>query len=340
MRPSVTVPILLRTAILLLPVLACAPAWAQPVNDDCASALTLCAQQPLTGNNTGAVGIPGFCPGTNSVLWYTFTTNSQGGAVNVAINGLDCPVVAGMDNELSVIVLSGDGSCQPGSFTAVGNCTQDSVDFTMTTDSLSPNTQYWVLVSGVADNGATISAQCDFGVTLGGPGADIVGVDFSAGEDVEIGEGEYAELEATGGTTYTWTPNAGLSDDAIPDPVANPSETTTYTVTTQLNGCTYSDEVLVEVIRRIQPTNTFTPNGDGHNDTWTIFGIADYPACEVTIYDRWGQRVFRSVGYPEPWDGTNGGARLPMATYYYHIVLNTREGGSAAAYTGSITIVR
>lgn len=328
----------LTTALLLIAL----PAMlrAQPANDDCGSALNLCAQQPLTGNNTGAVGIPGFCPGTNSVLWYTFTTNTQGGAVEVALSGLDCPLVAGMDNELSVVVLAGDGSCQPGTFSAVSDCAQDSVDLSVTTDSLSPGTTYWVLVSGAADNGATISAQCDFSVAVSGPGADVVGVDFSAGPDVEIGEGELVQLEATGGTSYTWTPNAGLNADDIPDPVASPTETTTYTVSTTINGCTYTDDVLVEVIRRILPTNTFSPNGDGINDTWTIYGIADYPSCEVTIYDRWGQRIYRDVGYDEPWDGTNRGAKLPMATYYYHIVLNTRGGTSDAAYTGSITIVR
>ena len=130
-----------------------------------------------------------------------------------------------------------------------------------------------------------------------------------------------------------------MSGNTIPDPFASPSETTTYTVTTVLNGCTYNDQVLVEVVRRIAPPNTFTPNGDGINDTWRIPGLDQYPAAEVLVYDRWGQRVYRSSGYDEPWDGTNNGARLPTATYYYHIRLNQLEGNSPP-YTGSITIVR
>lgn len=312
---------------------------AQPPNDDCSTAALLCAQQSLTGNNTGATGWPGFCPGTDNLLWYSFTTNSQGGVVNVTITGILCPGVAGMDNELSVVVLEGDGSCTPGTFNAASVCEEDSVDFTLTSGILLPNTQYWVIVAGAVNNGASIAAQCDFNIELSGPGANIVGVDFSAGEDREIGEGEVVQLEATGGTNWDWSPTSGLSANNIADPFAEPTETTTYTVTTVMNGCTYSDDVVVEVIRRIVPPNTITPNGDGMNDIWEIFGISDYPSCEVSIYDRWGQRVFRSIGYKEPFDGTRNGKELPVATYYYVIELNQLEGQSPP-FTGSITIVR
>jgi hypothetical protein len=49
--------------------------------------------------------------------------------------------------------------------------------------------------------------------------------------------------------------------------------------------------------------------------------------------------VFRSIGYKEPFDGTNNGKALPVATYYYVIELNQLEGQSPP-FTGSITIVR
>lgn len=334
---------MLRTTSLIIGWLAALLCVAQPANDDCNSSALLCANQPLTGNNTGANTWPGFCTGpgssTGAVLWYTFTTNNQGGTVDVAISGIDCPAIAGMDNELSVIVLSGDGSCLPNSFNAESICEQDSQDFVLTSDPLLPNTQYWVIVSGVQDNGATQYAQCDFTVNVTGPGADIIGVDFSAGDDLEIGEGETVQLDATGGTNYSWTPNTGLTADNIADPFATPNETTLYTVTTVIDGCTFSDEVLVEVIRLIDIINTFTPNGDGVNDTWTIRDIQDYPNARVIVYDRWGQRVYDTTGYDEPWDGTNNGAKLPTATYYYHIQLNKLEG-QVPAFVGCVSIIR
>ena len=323
-------PIAFLAAFLLAVVCA-----AQPPNDDCSTASALCAQQPIAGDNTGATGWPGFCPGTDNVLWYSFNTNSVGGLVNISIDNIDCPNVAGMDNELNVVVLSGDGSCTPGTFQSVSNCTTDSVDFTVLTgDSLLPNTQYWVIVAGAMNNGAIIPAQCGFDITVSGPGADIIGVDFDAGPNLEIGEGETVHLLATGGTSYDWSPTDGLSGNGIPDPFATPAFTTTYSVTTVINGCTYTDQVTVEVIRRIDPPTGFTPNGDGINDTWEIHGISDYPNAEVSIYDRWGQRVHHSNGYKQAFSG--GG--LPAGTYYYVIELKQLEGQSPP-YTGYVAII-
>jgi len=312
---------------------------AQPSNDDCGSAVNLCAQQPAMGNNTGATGWPGFCPGTGNVLWYTFTTNSQGGLVGIAINGINCPAVTGMDNELSVVVLAGDGSCLPGSFTAASACQSGTTDFTATAGPLTANTQYWVIVAGAVNGGATIPAQCDFTISVSGPGVDVVNVDFDAGPDEQIAEGGDVQLQATGGTTYLWTPNSGLSADDVPDPTARPTETTTYTLTTTINGCTFTDQLTVEVRRLIEPVNAITPNGDGVNDTWEIPALNQYPGCLVNIYDRWGQRVYTSTGYRTPFDGTHNGAALPTGTYYWHIELNEVKGRSAP-YTGSIAIIR
>lgn len=309
--------------------------FAQPVNDDCADALPLCDQQGLVGDNTGAVGAPGQC-NSFSTVWYTFTTNSVGGAAQVDISSINCPSVLGMGNALNVVVLSGDGSCSlPGFAVVAPGCASDTVDFSLTTTTLAPATTYWVAVGGLANNGATLPAECGFRITVSGPGVQVVDVDFDAGPDVTLAAGASTQLNAVGGSGYTWSPTSGLSGDQVPDPIAQPTETTVYTVTTQVNGCTFSDQVMVEVVRLIAPPNTITPNGDGINDVWEIPGIQDYPQADVRIFDRWGQRVFQSIGYREPFDG----AGLPMATYYWHIDLN-QLGGKAAPYTGFISIIR
>ncbi|RMG91885.1 MAG: hypothetical protein D6706_17760, partial [Chloroflexi bacterium] len=61
----------------------------------------------------------------------------------------------------------------------------------------------------------------------------------NAGPDVTICKGQSTQLSASGGVSYTWSPATGLSATNIPDPVASPQSTTTYSVTvTDANGCT------------------------------------------------------------------------------------------------------
>ena len=329
-------PLLLMMLLCMMDLVRAQP---PPPNQDCTDAALLCAQQAITGYNTGAVGWPGFCPGTSNVVWYTFTTNSVGGTVNVNITGINgCTGGVGADNELSAVVLSGNGSCTPGSFAAASLCIHDSTDFTVVSNSLLPNTQYWVIVAGEMNNGATLPGNCDFSISTGGPGANVVNVDFDAGSNVTIDEGQNTQLNATGGTSYTWSPTSGLSSNTGASPIAQPVETTTYSVTTMIGNCTYTDSVTVTVKRLIDPATAMTPNGDGINDTWTIGGIGSYPQADVSIYDRWGQRVYHSVGYKNPFDGTSKGTRLPTATYYWVIELNQLEGQSDP-YVGYLTIV-
>ena len=82
--------------------------------------------------------------------------------------------------------------------------------------------------------------------------------------------------------------------------------------------------------------NTFTPNGDGINDTWDIKYLERYPNSTVAVFNRWGQKLFSSAGYPAPWDGKYNGAVLPAGTYYYIIAL---ENG-ADIISGWVAIIR
>jgi gliding motility-associated-like protein len=82
--------------------------------------------------------------------------------------------------------------------------------------------------------------------------------------------------------------------------------------------------------------NTFTPNGDGINDTWDIKYLDYYPKSTVIIFDRWGQKVFSSIGYPIPWDGTYKGTALSSGTYYY--IIDRKNGQSVVS--GWLAIVR
>ena len=82
--------------------------------------------------------------------------------------------------------------------------------------------------------------------------------------------------------------------------------------------------------------NTFTPNGDGINDTWDLKLLYYYPRVTVNIFDRWGQKVYSSVGYSVPWDGTSRGKALPTGTYYY--LIDPQNGQQPIA--GWVAIIR
>jgi len=66
--------------------------------------------------------------------------------------------------------------------------------------------------------------------------------------DTTICEGSPAQLSATGGVSYSWSPATGLSNPAISNPIASPVVTTQYIVSgTNANGCSANDTVLVNV---------------------------------------------------------------------------------------------
>lgn len=266
---------------------------AQPTNIDCASAALLCAGQPLNGNNTGAPSFPGFCPNTAVVLWYTFNTNSIGGPVTLTVDAIDCPEVPGMDNELSAVILGGDGSCEISSFFAASACASDGDAISVYSIALAPSTQYWVMLAGVLDNGSTMPAQCGFNLTVSGEGVDVIGVDMSAGPDVTINLGESAQLQGFA-PNADWQPLTGLSANGIADPFASPDTTTLYTLTTTINGCTFTDDVLVTVIDPSSvgdnaQVDRSAPFPDPGSDHFTM--LLDGGTHIITLLDATGRRV-------------------------------------------------
>jgi gliding motility-associated-like protein len=82
--------------------------------------------------------------------------------------------------------------------------------------------------------------------------------------------------------------------------------------------------------------NTFTPNGDGINDTWVINYIEYYPNATVNIFNRYGEKILTSIGYGVPWDGTYKGVNVPVGTYYY--IIDTKSGNKPLS--GWVAVIR
>ncbi|WAC40486.1 gliding motility-associated C-terminal domain-containing protein [Pedobacter sp. SL55] len=90
-----------------------------------------------------------------------------------------------------------------------------------------------------------------------------------------------------------------------------------------------------KIIGNIKIPNVITPNGDGKNDVLKVDGIELYKENSISIFNRWGNEVYRSQGYQNDWNG-NG---LSEGTYFYVLKLVSREGVSSSV-TGYITLLR
>ena len=144
------------------------------------------------------------------------------------------------------------------------------------------------------------------------------------------------ELKATGGTEpymYYWNNSKG--DVSI---MQNMYAGEYVVGVIDGNECK-SEEILITLtdvdVPCLRIPNVFTPNGDGVNDIWEIVNIDMFPEAEVYVFNRWGQLMYTSKGYTEPWDGRYRGHFVPTGTYMYIIDLFNDE----EPYEGTVTII-
>lgn len=116
-----------------------------------------------------------------------------------------------------------------------------------------------------------------------------------------------------------------------------------YSVTvTDSLGCTKSRTVTIDTkddcgeVKLEKIPNAFSPNGDSYNDTWVIRNIEKFAESNVQIFNRWGNLIFNSDGYTQPWDGTHNNEPVVEGTYYYVIDL----GPDQEAISGTVTVIR
>lgn len=162
-----------------------------------------------------------------------------------------------------------------------------------------------------------------------------------AGDDKRIFEGQSVKLngKAKGDeiTDVSWSPATALDDPTSITPVANPTDDISYTLTVTSANCGISaSTVFVRVYKKVTIPNTFSPNGDGINDSWNIDALVTYPESSTMVFDRYGKLVYKSNGYSKAWDGTYNGNMLPGGTYYY--IIDLKNGTNKLA--GWVYIVR
>ncbi len=165
-----------------------------------------------------------------------------------------------------------------------------------------------------------------------------------AGEDQEAELGDEVILGGNPTTedlnTVVWTPSELLDESSLFNPsylVENSIQNFVLTVTSP-EGCINEDSTQVILYPEVDIHSGFTPNSDNINDFWVIGNLQNYPSIEVWIYNRWGEELFYSQGYNQPWDGTYNGNNLPIGTYYY--VIDFNKPGFELTTDGPVTILR
>jgi gliding motility-associated-like protein len=157
---------------------------------------------------------------------------------------------------------------------------------------------------------------------------------------IELHDARFTFANGTyGAASYKWDFGDGDSSS-----IANASHQYqypgNYTVTLHVFNDIGCEDTAVRKFLMIIPDkvliipNVFSPNGDGTNDKWDIAGLRGVTNCTVEIFNRWGQLVYNSRNYSEPWDGTWKGKPVPVATYYYVIKTVTRN------YNGWVAVIR
>jgi gliding motility-associated-like protein len=141
-------------------------------------------------------------------------------------------------------------------------------------------------------------------------------------------------IDASTGSPVSWLWNFGDNTNATSQNAAHTYATegtlNVSLIATDAAGCSDTVSRVFVVSNSLKIPNSFTPNGDGFNDFFTISGLAAFPNSNLQIFNRWGTEIYQSGDYQNNWDGTN----YPEGVYFY--VLNTSE----KTYSGDVTLKR
>jgi gliding motility-associated-like protein len=103
-----------------------------------------------------------------------------------------------------------------------------------------------------------------------------------------------------------------------------------FTGTANNNGSTDGVEIFIP--------NTFTPNGDGRNDIFYVYGNA-IVKLKMRVYNQWGQFLYQSLNIQNGWDGTYKGQMQPNGVYVYYVDIELTDG-TKTMRKGTITLLR
>ncbi len=149
-------------------------------------------------------------------------------------------------------------------------------------------------------------------------------------------------LSGEDGLTYLW-------DDGSTDPQRLVNEPGTYTLTLANNCETVQQtfEVTYEehnVLRTMYVPNAFSPNEDGVNDRFIPLASQEIAVdeFEFSVFDRWGNQLYRSENSTEGWNGDRNGKPVKPGVYVWRMKAMVNVCGQVMEVTkqGDVTLLR
>lgn len=204
----------------------------------------------------------------------------------------------------------------------------------------------------------TITAQDDRGcewqtmVEINAPEELVVDL----GEDQTIKLGDSIQLEALVNVadsaiqTIEWSNKDLLNCLDCLDPFTTQlNETTAFSIrVVDENGCVADDAIVIFVSkeRGIYIPNGFTPNNDGINDVFMIFGGSDVVQINTfKVFDRWGETVFEQNNFQpnDPnyaWEGTFRNGQALNTSVFVYIAEVEFIDGETIIFSGDVTLIK
>jgi gliding motility-associated-like protein len=120
--------------------------------------------------------------------------------------------------------------------------------------------------------------------------------------------------------------------------------TDTVRLTVTDGPCSATDAVVVTVEQcelEIVMPNVFTPNGDENNGVFVPVLLKGVRDLEFTVYNRWGNEVWRTTNKELAWQGKDaGGSSVSEGTYYWVLNYNTLLTNEAGSRRGVVDLLR
>lgn len=116
-----------------------------------------------------------------------------------------------------------------------------------------------------------------------------------------------------------------------------------YLVVTDNLGCTDTTSRILTVISDVLSfiPNTFTPDGDEHNQDWGFnFDGIDETGFSLLIFNRWGEIIWETHDSHEKWDGTYRGMIVPEGMYVWKSTFGVINTDEKRTINGTVNVIR